>query len=238
MSAVLYFGNDQRVTQMVHEYFAKQRQLTGKHATVAMISSIAELKEALIAMTFDVLFFEHSLLPETPIEYIRQFKLAHPKVKGKLVLVGDVNDTNKLFHFLEAGWTDYIIIPPDKPLIIEKITLYAKGVRPVDRQVYSLKTSQPADIAKPANIEELSEFDCKVNSQFPSLLGEVVILYSEALGESDGLLGSAIVRCYKSEAHPTIEGHFINSYNFIGVTQGVLQNIRNTLRKTYISYKK
>jgi len=238
MSAVLYFGNDERVVQMVHQYFANQRQLTGQHGAVALIQNETELNEALIAMAFDVLFFEEKHLPTKPLEYLKQFKATKPRVKGKMVLVGDEQDSAKVFAYLDAGWTDYILIPPDKPLIIEKITLYAKGVRPSDRQVYSLKTSESADIAKPAVIEELSEFDCKTKSQYPSSLGEVVILYSEALGISGNYIGSAIVRCYKSEPHPTAEGKFLNSYNFVGVNQSVLQNIRNTLRKTYIANKK
>ncbi|GIL17301.1 MAG: hypothetical protein BroJett040_10520 [Oligoflexia bacterium] len=237
MAAVLYFGKDDKIVKTIQQAFQSMREEYGDASTISHIQDERALEEALIAMVFDVMFFEQSFLPDTPAKWIVQFKTGHPRVKSNYILVGDYTDMGLILPILEAGWTDYVVNPPDKPLLIEKISLYSTGQRTKDRQVYSLALSQSADLAKPGHIEELSEFDCKLRTSYQVTQNELAILYSKAFGSNLTTMGSAIGRCYKSEAHPTMKDHFLNHFSFVGVTPDVLQNIRTSLRKTYVASK-
>lgn len=237
MAAVLYFGKDDKIVKTIQQAFQTMREEYGDASTITHLQDEKALEEALIAMVFDVMFFEQSFLPGAPGPWISQFKAGHPRVKSNYLLVGDYTDMGQILPFLEAGWTDYVVNPPDRPLLIEKISLYSTGQRTRDRQVYSLALSQTADLAKPGHIEELSEFDCKLRTSYQVTQGELAILYSKAFGANLNTMGSAIGRCYKCEPHPSMKDFFLNNFTFVGVTPDVLQNIRTSLRKTYVASK-
>jgi len=237
MSFILYHGIEDKTVQMLNQFFIDRRQNTGQMGSVTHVKDEKGLNEALIAMAFDCLFFEQKHIPDSPIEWLKKFRNTRPNIKGKMILLGDEPDRLQVLSYLEAGWTDYIYTPPDRPLLVEKVSLFTTGKRSSERQVYSMSLNEPADVAKPGTIVEMSEFDCHVKSLYPAKLDEVMIIYTNALGENNQKAGSAIARCYQSNPHPNAIGFFLNSYNFVGVTPDVLQNIRNSLRKTYVAGK-
>lgn len=237
MSNVLYYGTDQKNVKMLNLHFLERRKHHNEHGTITHLTDEQALSEALIAISFDCMMFEQKHIPDHPINWLNKFRTSRPNIKSKLILVGDDPDPLKVLNYLEAGWTDYVHTPIDLPLLIEKINLYTSGMRSTDRQVYSLKIEAPADVAKPGNLIEISEFDCQIKSVYPAKLDEVMMPYTPAIGENNQKFGSVMARCYKTEPHPTAQGFFINFYNFVGVTPDVLQNIRNSLRKAYVANK-
>lgn len=197
-----------------------------------------KLDEAFVALTFDVLIFEQALLAPTPTAWLQSLKTKWPNLKGQILLTGDDSDPVKIIKHIEGGFVDYIVSPPDKSLVIEKVAFYTAGSRSSDaRQVYSLQLSQQADLAKPGFIEELSEFDCKVRSMQKPEIGDMMIIYSKAFSTEMLEKESSLARCYSVQEHEQFKGQYLSKFFFVGNTPGMLTNIRNALRKTYITKK-
>jgi len=236
MADIMYFGTDDRIPKVLTEFFAEQRALGADTSSLIHVKDEKALAEALIAMVFSLIIFEQKALYFPALEVTNQF-ISQRRYKGKLILAGDDNDPTKILRLLEAGWTDYMIMPPDRPLLIEKAELYSKGTRSNSRQVYSLQMSQTADVAKPGTLEELSEFGCKLKSQVAFAADELVVIYSAALSADGKTVGSTLARCFGCDPHPSAPGYHLNHFSFTGIPTETLQNIRNHLRKAYASGK-
>jgi hypothetical protein len=238
MASLLYFGTDNRPRDLIDQFFKSRREDAGEINSITQITDAKKLEEVLVGMSFDLFLFEASMMGGKPSDWISTFKKKYPNIKASLILVGEEKEPVKIMKYIEDGFTDFIVLPPDKPLIIEKINLYCTGKRSKDvRQVYSLQMSQAADLAKPGVVEELSEFDCKVRSTQKTPLQDLVILYSKAFSENGNANGSVLGRCYESVEHPQFKGQFLTSFYFVGATPEILTNIRNALRKTYVAGK-
>lgn len=238
MASILYYGNDNRIKDMVEQFFKARKEEAGDVNSIILISEQKKLEEVLIGMAFDLMLIETSMLSGKSGDWLSTFRKKYPHIKGAAILVGEEKEPVKIMKFIEEGYTDFVVLPPDRPLLIEKINLYCTGKRSKDvRQVYSLQMSQPADLAKPGIVEELSEFDCKVRSGHLTPLNDMVILYSKAFSENGNVNGSVLGRCYESIEHSQFKGQFLTSFYFIGATPDILTNIRNALRKTYVAGK-
>lgn len=234
----MYYGPDKRIFDVVDPFFKTRLADAGEANSITHITDEKKLEEALVGLEFDLLIFEQNSLVPTPIDWLTTFKKKRPNLKGQILIAGDEIDPVKIMKLIEAGFVDYFVLPPDKPLLIEKISLYSTGKRNSDvRQVYSMQMSQQTDLAKPGFIEELSEFDCKVRSSQMPQIGELMVLYSKAFSAEMTTKSSVLARCYTAGDHPGFKGQFLAQYYFVGVTQETLTNIRNALRKTFISTK-
>jgi hypothetical protein len=238
MAAVMYFGLDDRIPKILEEVFRIRMEEYGETHSVTHITDPKKLDEVFVAIAFDVMFFQQSALALQPSDWIKTFRKKYSRTTGHLILVGDETDPGKLLTWLEQGFTDYIVFPPDKPLIVEKVILYSSGSRTSDRQVYSLKTAQSTDLAKPGILEELSEFDCRIRATREYPINDLEILYSKAFGNNGAVLSPALARCYRTEKHPTLEGFYVNYFYYVGASPELLTNIRTTLRKTYVQAKR
>jgi DNA-binding NarL/FixJ family response regulator len=238
MATLLYFGKDPRIKDMAEAFFKERLTEAGEVNSIMQLTDPKKLDEVFIGLAFDLLLFEQAAFGENPIEGLATFRKRYPRVKAPMVMVGDEKDQARILRYLESGFADYFVQPPDRPLLIEKITLHCGGQRNLSvRQVYSLQLNQVADLAKPGIIEELSEFDCKVRTHAPVPVNELMIVYSNALSEDGSQTSNAVARCYKVEDHPKHAGQFLCSFYFAGVAPDVLTNIRKSLRKTYVSAK-
>lgn len=238
MAAVLYYGNDDRLPQILESFFTTRKTEAGEIHSLTKISDSKKLEEVLAGVNFEIIFIEQIILDRAPLDWLSLFGKMFPKVQSLLILVGDERDPTKILKLIEGGFMDYIVLPPDKPLIIEKFMMYANGKRSSDlRQVYSLKLSQAADLAKPGFLEELSEFDCKVRSGQATPINDMLILYAPSFSEGNSQKGSILGRCYACQEHPSFKGQYVASFYFIGVTQDLLVHIRKSLQKAYISSK-
>ncbi len=226
------------MAQTIQPFFEIRKKDFGEIHTLTQIDQDKKLDEALVALSFDILIFEQSFLPTLPTEFLSSFKKKWPGIKAHFLLAGDDTDPVKIMKQLEGGYSDYIVFPPDRPLLVEKLAFYTMGSRSSDtRQVYSLQLSQQADLAKPGYIEELSEFDCKVRSFQKPEVGELIVLYSRAFTAEMTEKSSVLARCYGTAEHPGFKEQFLSQYYFVGITPDILTNIRNALRKTYINKK-
>ncbi len=234
----MYYGPDKRLYDVVEPFFKSRLADAGEANSITLIQDEKKLDEALVGLEFDILIFQQNTLAPTAADWLTTFGKKRPNLKGQILLAGDESDPVKIMKLIEAGFVDYLVLPPDRPLLIEKIALYSTGKRNSDmRQVYSMQMSQQTDLAKPGFIEELSEFDCKVRSSQKPQNGELMVLYSKAFSADMNSKTSVLARCYSSADHPSFKGQFISQYFFVGITADMLTNIRNALRKTFISTK-
>jgi DNA-binding NarL/FixJ family response regulator len=238
MAAAFYYGTDDRLVQILNEFFKTRKEEAGEAHSVTRAADLKKFDEAFAALQFDVVFIETASLDRSATDWLTAFKKKYPNYKTSIVLIGDERDPSKVIKLIEGGFVDYIFTPPDKPLIIEKFMLYSTGKRNSDiRQVYSMKMNQPSDLARPGTLEELSEFDCKIRSSQNFNVGDMVILYAAAFTEDAKARGSVVGRCYASKDHDGFKGQFLTSFFFVGATPDILTAIRNSLRKSYAASK-
>lgn len=238
MPSVLYNGTDDRLPKMLEQLFQDLLKQTGATNSIVHVKKEKDFQEMLIGMAFDLVFIEQSTVGSQPGEWISSFRKQKPRVTAPMVLVGTDQDPVRVMKYVESGWMDYIHIPPDKALLIEKFMVYSSGKRSQDlRQVYSLQMAAPADMAKPGIVEELSEFDCKIRSSVQIGVNDLLILYSPAFGPDGKATGKVLGRCYNTQPHSSLDGFFQSSFYFVGITLDTLTNIRNSLRKQFVSGK-
>lgn len=239
MATALYFGTDNRIQKLLEPFFKDRKEVAGEAHSLTLVEKEDKIGEMLNGMTFDMYFIESEMLfGKPPKDWLPTFQKKFPAIKGPIVLIGAETSPTKIYQILESGWTDYIVEPPDKSLLIEKFGLYATGKRSADiRQVYTMEVHSHTDIAKPAIISHLSEFDCKIKSKQPALLNDLVTLYSSAFSEKPTEKAAVLGRCYASEPDKANAGEFVNSYYLVATTPEVLSQIRNNLRKAYVNKK-
>jgi hypothetical protein len=238
MATGLYFGIDDRIKSILDSFFEARLKEFGESNALVAVTEENKFTEALIGLHFDVVFIEQSRLATPPGVWLQNFHKNKPSFNTPLVLVGGEPDPKKIFQFINAGWRDYLFLPPDRPLVIEKFWMHSTGKRSGDiRQVYTLSMREIATLAKTAHLEELSEFDCRLKVSFEVSLDEVMILYSPAFGEDGQSEGQILSRCYKVSPGQE-KGEWEASFYFIGATDEQLKAIRSSLRRSYVASKR
>lgn len=238
MATVMYYGTDDRLNTILEGFFLRRKQDAGEANSLTKIVDPKKFDEALVGVNFDLIFVEQAFLPKPALEWLNSFKIKFSRVQCPVVLVGDEQDPVKVLRFVEGGFKDYLVNPPDKPLVIEKFVMYSTGKRNNEvRQVYSLQLSQSLDLAKSGFLEELSEFDCKVRSAQQIPIDDLILLYAPAFSEKGDAKASVVARCYSCAEHPGFKGQYLAQFFFVGTTPDILTHIRNALRKSYVASK-
>ena len=238
MAAVLYFGFDDKLPEILGKFFEMRKADAGEINSLTRAADQKKFEEALDAITFEVVYIDQAALNKPPIEWLSSLKKRKPNFSSPVILTGLERDPSKIMKLIEAGFSDYHVNPPDKPLVLEKFKVYATGHRDSSlKQVYSLKMSQAADLAHPGFLEDLSEFECHVRTSHPVPLGDMIILYAESFSSAEGVRGSVLCRCSAAAEHPSFKGQFQVTLYFVGPTPEVLTDIRNALRKAYVAGK-
>lgn len=237
MATGLYFGSDDRIKSILDEFFEKRLKEFGESHALVLVTEEKKFQEAIVGLAFDVIFVEQALL-NNPKDWIASFLKSKPNSAPPVILVGGETDTMKIYHFVESGWKDYLYLPPDRPLVIEKFWMHTTGSRGSDiRQVYTLALKEAATLARFAQLVELSEMDCKLLINFPVQKEDLMILYSKAFALEDENEGLLLGRCYHIEA-PNAEGLTRVSFYFVGASDERLKAIRSALRRSYVQGKR
>ncbi len=243
MASVLLLDMEDKTQILLEQSFKARQEMGLGLSTVSRILEMQKIDEALTAVRFDMVIVDQNVMDEMPGKWREGFLRKNARAKDlPFIGIGHDSEPQKIHIWLEGGFLDYMIKPVDKALLIEKVILYTTGKRDRDgRQVYSLEMQNQTDVAKRAIIEELSEFDCRIKSQSPYHIGEIVTLYSKVFAEDFGIkggeIGNVMGRCYHSAPHRTEKGWFESLITFVGIQAITLKNIRTSLRKEYIAKK-
>jgi response regulator RpfG family c-di-GMP phosphodiesterase len=237
MANVLIIDADNKTQQLLSQAFDSRRIEYGEINSAMWIANFETLPELLVGIVFDVVLIDESFINDKVDLWFAALRRKFPNLQCPILLTGHTDDALKIMNAIEAGFMDYIIKPIDKPLLLEKVFLFAHGSRPIEgRQVYSLRMQHTADMAKSAIVTEMSEFDCKIVSRFPYMLGEILTIYSRAFSDSETQVGRVLARCYRClpvEGSGGYEAYF----SYLGVNSATLQKIRANLRKEYAASK-
>jgi hypothetical protein len=238
MATVLYYGIDDRLPKILESFFVNRKTDAGEIHSITLAPDVKKFEELITAINFDLIFIESSVLTRGPAEWLTTLQKKFPQVRAPFILIGDERNAAKILKFIEGGFVDFIVNPPDKPLILEKFMIYTTGKRSKDlRQVYSLKLSEASDLAKPGFLEELSEFDCKIRSNQKIAPQEMMILYAPSFSEGGADKGAVLGRCYDCQEHASFKDQYISSFYFVGATPDILVHIRKSLQKAYVASK-
>ncbi len=241
MATGLYFGTDERLKTMLDAFFEERLKSAGESHAIVKVGDEKKFAEALAGLNFDVIFVEMSVTPTPPNDWVQMIHKTKPSLKSPFVLVGGETDPTKIYKHIESGWRDYVHLPPDRSLVIEKFWMHAVGGRSADvRQVYSLALKESATLAKVGIIEELSEFDCKIHLNYSIQKDDLMILYSKAFASVDEgeTEGNVLARCYRVDPAPSAPDEFVAQFYFVGAGDERLKAIRSALRRSYVSGKR
>ena len=239
MAAVLYYGSDAKLIEISTKFFESRKADAGEVHSITQTIDDKKFQEYVTSgVVFDLIFVDSSKAVPLPGDWLGLFRKKYPSISTPIVLLGDESNAVKIMKLIETGFMDYFVLPADKALFIEKFGLYTTGKRNRDlKQVYSLSMSQPADLAKPAVIEELSEFDCKVRTGQDIPVNDLLVIYSKSFSTDAKVDGSVLGRCYHCMPHQSFKGQFLASLYFVGIRPEILKDIRNSLLKSYVASK-
>ncbi|MGE3759823.1 MAG: hypothetical protein AB7H97_18800, partial [Pseudobdellovibrionaceae bacterium] len=237
MASILILDTDDKVALTLEQSFKIIKEDTGSLSTVTRITKPEDLANELQGGAYEVLFIDYTMMDQSPDKWLDNFRKKTGRKDLPVVVTGFETELAKIAKFLEWGYGDYIVKPPDRPLLLEKTLLLATGKRSETRQVYTQATSQHADIADKGAIEELSEFECTVKTHRAYQIGDVITLYSKVFGEYFKEVGAVLCKCTKIVPHPSEKGSNHVSFVYFGVLPTTLKNIRTALRKDYVSKK-
>ncbi|MFZ4404068.1 MAG: hypothetical protein ACOYOK_08205 [Pseudobdellovibrionaceae bacterium] len=247
MGTVLIFDQDNAIQKILEEGFQEHRNKTGQTNSVTRVQDAQKFSELVSFVSLDVIFVEEAVLNGAAEFWWDSFKKKFPRNTAPVFLCGFATDRKKISELLNLGFQDYLIKPYDRALIIQRTmtALYGPGSyvgaesnssvkSGVEKQVYSMPVKQAVHIAKAAEINELSEFECTINSQNQLMAGQLYTLYSTAFSSEENIETSILARCISSREHPFDHHIYMNEFVFSAVEQTVLKNIRLNLRKIYV----
>lgn len=199
----------------------------------------ASTTDALLKMLneqrFNVVFIGIRLLDDSPSAWVERLRNGITRPDSKTVpicFLSHLEDPKTIRNFIHADVSDVLVLPIDGPLFIQKFDLWLTGkLNTNDRQLFSLQTTDPIDIAVISNIEEISEFGVTVKTTLPVKKDDFVVFHGEFFGESGA--GEVIGRCYAVSPHPQDSKLFVASFSFIGVTPATLKSVRRWVRQKY-----
>jgi response regulator of citrate/malate metabolism len=189
----------------------------------------------------DMIFINLSFVDDKPAKWVSKLRgQLTAKIiensKTAIVLIGTEMQTNQVRKYMDSGITDYLAVPLDPPLLIQKYDFFISGkVNLSDRQLYSFQTTQAIDVGFVNEIEEISEFGCTIKTNLPVKLNDVLILRCQAFSE-DGR-EDILARVWAVGVHPNVRTINQVQLAFFGINNSQLKNIRKWLRAEYARKK-
>jgi hypothetical protein len=202
--------------------------------------SLAVALELVKASGFDMAFFNVSLLDDKPDRFVSKIRNYSSIIKGSeampIVLFGKEEDPVSLRKFMNSGIADYLSLPLDAPVFLQKFDLFLTGkVDSSDKQLYSQRTTKTLDLGFVTKIEEMSEFGVTIITNKPVEINECVVFRGESFG--DKIPGEILARCYSVTPHSSQKGFFQVTFTFFGLNSALLQHIRRWIRLEYAKSK-
>lgn len=198
-------------------------------------SNTDALVKMLSEQRFNIVFVGIRLIDDVPGKWVERLRgrITRPDSKNvPICLLSHLEDPKSIRNFINADIADVLVLPIDGPLFIQKFDLWVTGkLNTSDRQLFSLQTTDPIDVAVISNIEEISEFGVTVKTSLRVKSGDFVVFHGEFFGENG--MGEVIGRCYSVSPHPRDSKFFLASFSFIGVTPATLKSVRRWIRQKY-----
>jgi DNA-binding response OmpR family regulator len=203
---------------------------------VEIFASLGPLLDRLSASPADLLILDNALLDKGFGAWLEDFR-KNCKIETnkniKIIIMSFQDEPLKVRQFMKAGATDYVIKPIDRPLFMQKMSLYLSSQ--VEKQVYAFQTATAIDIAREVKMDEISEFGLTLHTADPIAENDILTFYSSVF--KTDTRDSVMARCYKLADSPENKNEKIASFVFVGVNQATLKQIRNWMKHEYIRKK-
>lgn len=194
--------------------------------------------KALNSAVFDFVFMDAAQVIGTPQKYMEEFrkKITLEQNKNIPVVLLSYNEDIDFVRKMTLGglFFDYILKPVDAPNFRQKFSLLVSPNGTYKKELYTMPTLQPVNVAYNFVIEDISEFGLILRCNRSYLPGEYVTFYSPVFKTEKQ--AEVIGRCYKSEK---LQGanDFQCKFVFVGVGDAVRKQIRNWMKLEYVRKK-
>lgn len=194
--------------------------------------------KALNEKPYDFVFLEGSQVTGAPNKFIEEFRKKITLEQNKnihFVLLSYNEDIDFVRKMTIGGvFLDYILKPVDAPNFRQKFSLLVSKNASYKKELYTMQTQQPVNVAYNFVIEDISEFGLILRCNRPYQPGEFVTFYSPVFKTEKQ--AEVIGRCFKSDK---VQGS--NEYQcqfvFVGVGDAVRKQIRTWMKLEYVRKK-
>ncbi len=129
VESIAIIEDDEKVSQ----YLAEQIQLNIQVKDLRIFRDGETALQELAAQPVEVGLFDVNLPGMTGIDCIQRLKMLHPKMQMIVLTVYD--DTDTIFHALEAGATGYLLKSTPSEKVVEAISEVLEGGSPISSQI-------------------------------------------------------------------------------------------------------
>lgn len=193
---------------------------------------------ALNEIEYDFVFMEASQVHGTPQKFMEDFRKKITLEANKTIRIvllsynEDIDFIRKMT--IGAQFLDYILKPTEAPHFRQKFSLLVSPNGTYKKELYTMPTLQPVNVAYNFTIEDISEFGLILRCNRPYQPGEYVTFYSPVFKTDKQ--AEVIGRCYKSDK---LQGNndFQCKFVFVGVGDAVRKQIRNWMKLEYVRKK-
>ena len=193
--------------------------------------------KALNSIQYDFIFMEASQVVGQPAKYVEEFrkKIKLDSSKAIPIVLLSYNDDIDVVRKMTINglFLDYILKPADAANFRQKFSLLVSKTASYKKELYTMPTAQPVNVAYNFVIEEISEFGLILRCNRPYQSGEYVTFYSPVFKTEKQT--EVIGRCYKSDK---LQGtDYQCKFVFVGVGDAVRKQIRTWMKVEYVRKK-
>lgn len=195
--------------------------------------------KALNTKPYDCIFIDANEIKGVPEKWLEEFRKKITLEANKNIPLVILNYSDELDvirkYMIQGAFLDYILKPIDAPLFREKFSLLISKNGAYKKELYSLQTQQPVNVAYNFTIEDISEFGVIIKCNRQYLVGEFVTFYSPVFKTDKK--AEVIGRCYKCEVNPSNKKEFLAKFVFVGVGDNTRKQIRTWMKQEYVRKK-
>ncbi len=194
--------------------------------------------KALNAKPFDFIFMDAADIKGVPQKWVDEFrkKITLEQNKTIRIVLTSYSDDMDLVRKLviQGTFIDYLLKPIEGPLFRQRFTLLASKNATFKKELYTMATEQPVNVAYNFTIEDISEFGLTLKSTRPYIAGEFVTFYSPVFKTDKK--AEVIGRCFKCDKVQNSNEHK-SQFVFVGAGDAIRKQIRSWMKQEYVRKK-
>lgn len=194
--------------------------------------------KALNEAPYDFVFIESVQVVGSPSKFVEEFRKKITLEANKtiqLILLSYNEDIDYVRKMTISGlFLDYLLKPVDPPNFRQRFSLLVSKNGSYKKELYTMQTLQPVNVAYNFVIEDISEFGLILKCNRPYLPGEFVTFYSPVFKTEKQ--AEVIGRCFKSNKIQN-SNLYKCEFVFVGAGDAVRKQIRNWMKLEYVRKK-
>lgn len=202
------------------------------------IEPLDHVFKALNEKPFDFIFMDVADIKEAPRKWLESFRKRITLEQNKdirIVLFSHSDDIDLIRRFVIEGlFADFILKPLERTLFRQRFGLLCSKNASYKKELYSIATAQPVNVAYSFIIEEVSEFGLILKANREYAPGEFVTFYSPVFKTDKK--AEVIAKCYKSEKTQG-SNEYLSHFVFVSAGDNIRKQIRSWMKLEYVRKK-